>query len=183
MSVRLAAADRTLAGALEAGSGDRPDLVVHCLGPGDRPLHGLAGLVDFASGGALTRLLRAPAEFEGRAGEALLLSLRARALGGPTLLAGIGAGDPETCAARLRAWVGRVAAMGVGRVLVGLPAGPVRGRDRLGLAEAFARAAMAAEDGPAANVAWTLAVEPEDLGRLRSLLQGPLRAATDPPAP
>ncbi|RMG94800.1 MAG: hypothetical protein D6705_15350 [Deltaproteobacteria bacterium] len=186
MTVAIVGAGRPLLAELGPGGSGAFDLVVHLLGPEDRPPHGLAGLVDFVSGGAITDVLRDRRLFAGRDGEAVMLVRRGPGLGAATLLAGLGDGawdDGAETKLRLDRWVERIAALGRTRVIVGVPAGPHRAGVRLAIASALARAVSehAAEGG--SGVAWTLAVEADDVARLRHELDGPLRAASPDDVP
>ncbi len=180
-AIEVEAADRSLLARLREAEPGR--MLVYFLDGQDRPPHGLAGLIDFDSGGRLSRLLRDPAVFSGRPGEGVLLRLDAPGLRDPTLLAGLGPwGEPGEASRLARAWVERIVALGGGSVLLGLPAGPRHASDRLAFAEALARAIRAAEAGDERPRTWTFVVEPTEVVRLSSRLQGPLRAAGAPPA-
>ncbi len=180
-AIEVEAAERSLLARLRNAEPGRR--LVYFLDPKDRPLHGLAGLVDFDSGGRLSRLLRDPALFSGRDGEAVLLRLDVPGLRDPTLLAGLGAwGEPGEAGRLAHAWVERIVALGGGRILLGLPAGPRHAGGRLAFAEALACAIRAAAAGDERPRTWTFVVESAEVVRLSSRLQGPLRAAGAPPA-
>ncbi len=134
--LRVEAAARSWPGmyaGMDAGSTTRADLLIVFVARDERPLGGLAGLVDWRSAGRLSAVLRSHF-FEGDVGEQLLVPLRAN-IAASRLVAiglgmpGIGAAAPGTAADPVeqgRAAGEAAAACALGlrarTVLVGLPA-------------------------------------------------------------
>ena len=151
---RLEVADLSLAtlDALEV------DALALLLGP-ERPLQGLAGLVDWRLCGALTRAL-AGGLYQGAPGEALLLPTAGRLPAGRVVAMGLPAPNhAEAFSAAARRLCEVLAKAGIGSFALALP--PVEGAD----AAAVARRWLEAGGGPGAPAALQVL-----LGEPRSLL-------------
>lgn len=160
----------------------RCDLGVLPLFSDDRPLRGLAGFVDWRTCGSLSRLFRS-GFCDGARDEAVLLpgcrTLPARrwVLLGLGEVAGYTA-DAETTA-RAAARIVKVASgIGPRDVLLAMP-GPAADR---AVVESLLRgvaAALAEDDSEAPPVPWWVVASERHVARLRSVLEGPPRAADD----
>lgn len=197
----------------ETAPRERADLAVLTYCADERPLRGLAALIDWRLSGALSRLLRS-GFCTGAAGETLLMPGRRGLPAARMILAGLGPSG-ELTAARARATahalVGVIGRLCPRDVLLSLP-GQAGDRE---LAEALlvgvveglggsvpTRARPLGDDdgelGPAQRVApmrlpghtsgglaraegdvcrWWVVADPRTVGRLRRVLEGPLRAA------
>lgn len=153
----------------------------------ERPLQGLAGLVDWRSGGRLSSLLR-EGFCSGRTGEAVLL------LGGRTLpatrwvLIGLGA-SPGFADERAHAAAGRIVSIAT-RLLPRdvLLAMPGRAGERAAVEAVFRGLTDGlrsvgprgvAHDPEPRGATWWVVAENRHVARLRRLLEGPPRAASE----
>lgn len=160
---------------LDAIEGGPADTMVLPIWRGERPLTGLAGLVDWRTCGALSEQLRRRF-FVGDVGEALLTCTSRAASAQRLLLLGLGPREAADLAT-LRAEGGRIfeVARGLGarRVMLGLPSARGGASGPLALAEgAFGRvlAAREAASDPREAPLWWAITEPALVPYVRALV-------------
>ncbi len=161
----------------------RCDLGVLPLFSDDRPLRGLAGFVDWRTSGALSRLIRS-GFCEGARDEAVLLPGRRTLPAARWVLLGLGkvggyaAGDDAVTRAAARI-VDVVSGIGPSDVLLAMP-GPAADR---AVVESLLRGVAARLEekvsAEAPGVPWWVVASERHVARLRSVLEGPPRAADD----
>ena len=163
----------------------RCDLGVLPLFSDDRPLRGLAGFVDWRTSGALSRLVRS-GFCDGVRDEAVLLPGRRTLPAARWVLLGLGAvggyaagGSDDAVAHAAARIVDVVSGIGPRDVLLAMP-GPAADRavvESLLRGVAAKLSETASSEAPA--VPWWVVASERHVARLRSVLEGPPRAADD----
>lgn len=170
--IRVETQELALLDAIEGGPADTVALPVW---RDERPLTGLAGLVDWRTCGALSDQLRR-GFFVGDAGEALLTCTPRLASAGRILVLGLGRRDVQG-RADLRAVGERLfeiaAGIGARRVILGVPSARFDPSRPLALAEGVFERVLAAHDaaaGARAAPIWWAVAEPALVPYLRALV-------------
>ena len=163
------------------GERARVDLAVLPVWTDERPLQGLAGLMDWRAAGALSDLIRT--RFcDGEAGKSVLLPGERRLPAERLVLVGMGRAegfDEERAREAARRVVDVVAGLKPRDVLLALPTGEGERAPVEALMEEVADQLRGrAQDGPE-RTTWWMVAEPGLVPRLRALLEGPPRAAEE----